>query len=245
MTGSTVSQAHPPDRQRALASYRALAPNYDASCRYIEGIRRDALDSLRIQPGETVLDIACGTGTTLQALAELVGPTGQAVGVELVPDMAMIAKEKLRAAQLEDRAMVQVCAAEDFESDLKADAMLFCYTHDVLQSPRAIANLLAHAKPGCRIALVGWRWVPWSWGFAINLFNAWRARHYLTTYDGLGQPWHLLAPHLSEFMIEARYHLGSSYRAYGRLPSPRTTTRPPADLFSIQPAASPQLKENP
>jgi hypothetical protein len=87
-----------------------------------------------------------------------------------------------------------------------------------LQSPRAIANLLAHAKPGCRIAVVGWHWVPWSWGFAINLFNAWRARRYLTTYAGIGDPCHLLAPQLSGFRVEARYHLGSSYRAYGTVP---------------------------
>jgi len=209
---------HPPDRQRALASYRTLAPGYDASCSHIEGIRKDAIASLRLRPGETVFDVACGTGTTLIAVAHQVGPTGHAVGIELVPDMAAIARRKIEDGGVAAQTVLHECAVEDFESDVQADAMLFCYTHDVLQSPRAIANLLAHAKPGCRIAVVGWRWVPWSWGFAINLFNAWRARHYLTTYDGLKAPCHLLAPHLHEFRVEARYHLGSSYRAYGTVP---------------------------
>ena len=49
----------------------------------------------------------------------------------------------------------------------------------------------------------------------MNLFNAWRARHYLTTYCGLNRPWHLLKPHLDGFNIEAHDHLGSSYRAHG------------------------------
>ncbi|MDX2220483.1 MAG: methyltransferase domain-containing protein [Burkholderiales bacterium] len=213
---------HPPDRQRAVESYRTLAPGYDASCRYIEGIRKDAVESLRLEAGETVFDVACGTGTTLIAVAHQVGPMGHAVGIELVPDMAAIARRKIQDAGVASQTVLHECAAEDFESDRQADAMLFCYTHDVLQSPRAVANLLAHAKPGCRIAVVGWRWLPWSWGGVINLFNAWRARRYLTTYAGLGDPCHLLAPHLSGFRIEARYHLGSSYRAYGTVPLHRS-----------------------
>lgn len=212
-----MREAHtrPPDRQRALASYRALAPGYDASCRHIEKIRRDAIASLRLQPNETVFDVACGTGTTLIALAHQVGPAGHAIGIELVPNMAAIARHKIQTAGAAAQTILHECAAEEFETHLQADAMLFCYTHDLLQSPRAIANLLAHARPGCRIAVVGWHWVPWSWGFFINLFNAWRARRYLTTYAGLSDPCHLLKPQLSEFRVEARYHLGSSYRAYG------------------------------
>ena len=204
-----------PDKQRAIASYQTLAPRYDASCHRIERIRQDAVDSLRLSPGETVFDIACGTGSTLLPLADQVGPSGHVVGVELVPEMAAIARNKLVMAGLDARASLHVSAAEDFQTHRLADAMLFCYTHDVLQSPQAIENLLRLARPGCRIAIVGWHWLPWSWGFPVNLFNAWRARHYLTTYRGLKEPWHLLAPYLDEFSIEARDHCGSSYRAYG------------------------------
>lgn len=207
---------HPsPDRQRALVHYRQLAPEYDASCQYIEGISQDAVDSLRIQPGETVFDIACGTGTTLLAVARQVGQDGRAVGVELVPEMAAIASRKLQAADVDDHATVYIGAAEDFVTDLRADAILLCYTHDVLQSPAAIDNMLRHAKPGCRIAVVGWRWVPWWWGFGVNGFNAWRARKYLTTYKGLNDPTRFLASRLLHFTIDEQYYLGSSYRASG------------------------------
>lgn len=121
-----------PDRQRALVHYRQLVPEYDASCQYIEGISQDAIDSLRIQPGETVFDSACGTGTTLLAVARQVGQDGRAVGVELVPEMAVIASRKLEAASIDDQTTVYIGAVKDFVTDLRADAMLLCYTHDVL-----------------------------------------------------------------------------------------------------------------
>lgn len=143
----------PPSRAEQLPD--SFAAGYDASCRHIERIRQDAVDSLRLRPGETVFDIACGTGNTILPMAESVGPSGHVVGVELVPEMAAITCGKLVALGFDDRAAVHVSAAEDFTTDLCADAMLFCYTHDVLQSPQAIANLLRHAQPGCRIAVVG------------------------------------------------------------------------------------------
>ena len=121
-------------------------------------------------------------------MAESVGPSGHVVGVELIPEMAAITCGKLVAVGFDDRAAVHVSAAEDFTTDLYADAMPFCYTHDVLQSPQAIENLLRHNQPGYRIAIVGWHWLPWPQGFPVNLFNAWRARHYLTTYCGLNRP---------------------------------------------------------
>ena len=48
---------------------------------YGPGARR-ALLQAGIQPGMRVADIGCGVGTVTTLLAELVGPTGQAVGVD-------------------------------------------------------------------------------------------------------------------------------------------------------------------
>src|SRR5262249_6206657 len=40
-----------------------------------------------IQPGERVLDVACGTGVVARLAAQNVGPTGQVVGFDLNPAM--------------------------------------------------------------------------------------------------------------------------------------------------------------
>jgi ubiquinone/menaquinone biosynthesis C-methylase UbiE len=73
---------HGPDRETALARYRALASGYDASCGRIVNIHRAAIDALELRGSETVFDVACGTGAALVELAERVGPAGTVVGIE-------------------------------------------------------------------------------------------------------------------------------------------------------------------
>src|ERR1700752_3749485 len=47
------------------------------------GVHGDAaLELLPPQPGQRVLDIGCGLGDTTQQIAALVGPDGEAVGVD-------------------------------------------------------------------------------------------------------------------------------------------------------------------
>jgi SAM-dependent methyltransferase len=202
-----------PDRDRALANYARLAAGYDATCTHILGLRRDAIASLALRPGETVFDVACGTGATLRQLAACVMPGGRVVGIEQSPEMAAQA-----LARVQGDAGVEIVRAsvEDFATEARADAMLFSYTHDVLQSPAAIARLRAHARPGCRVALIGVRLQPWLWGFAPNLFMLIRARRYFTTYSGLHAPWALLAKECPGLAPARHYHVGTSYLAVGR-----------------------------
>ena len=209
----TRDLAEGPDRDRALANYARLAAGYDASCRHIVGLRRDAIDSLALRPGDTVFDVACGTGATLPALGERVIPGGRVVGIEQSPEMASQA-----IARVHGQPGIEIVRAsvEEFATDARADAMLFSYTHDVLQSPAAIARLKAHARPGCRVAMIGVRLQPWAWGFATNLFMLARARHYFTTYRGLHAPWSLLAKECPGLAPARHYHLGTSYLAVGR-----------------------------
>ena len=45
------------------------------------------------QPGEVVLDIGCGAGIDLLLAGLLVGPTGRAIGVDLTPEMIVLAAQ--------------------------------------------------------------------------------------------------------------------------------------------------------
>ena len=65
-----------PQRVVALARYAELAPHYDASCARIARVRDYALEMLNPLRGETIIDVACGTGALLPGLAERVGKAG-------------------------------------------------------------------------------------------------------------------------------------------------------------------------
>lgn len=47
----------------------------------------DMLDLLDVAPGQRVLDVGCGSGWTTALLGDLVGPEGEVVGVEIVPEL--------------------------------------------------------------------------------------------------------------------------------------------------------------
>lgn len=205
-----------PDRRAALERYRTLAERYDAACRPIERLRLIAIDMLGLRPGDTVYDVACGTGAALPELERRVGPSGRVIGIEQSPEMASQGAARFEAGMLPHNVELHVAPVEDTRPAAPADALLFCYTHDVLQSPRALDNLLAHARPGARLAVLGLRLLPWWLGGPINLWNLWRARDYLTTYRGLGAPLALLAERVEDLRVVRRFQLGTSYLAVGR-----------------------------
>ena len=55
-------------------------------------VSRDLLRAANLQPGERVLDVACGTGVISRAAAERVGPTGAVTGIDIASDMIDVAK---------------------------------------------------------------------------------------------------------------------------------------------------------
>ena len=204
-----------PDRERALAQYRMMAADYDASCRRISRLRQAAIDLLELKGGETVFDVACGTGATLVPLADKVGRRGKVIGFEQSPEMARIARSRVDDSGTATPVSVFVAAAEEAPLSEHADALLFSYTHDVIQNPAAVRHLMQHARPGAKVAVLATRFVAWWWGAPLNLFTAFRSRHYLTTFRGLSQPWKPLQPYCPDMRMVGTYFGGSSCLAVG------------------------------
>jgi SAM-dependent methyltransferase len=207
-----------PDPLRALDNYRELAGNYDTTCTHIEELRRRAVQALQLQPGETVFDIACGTGPTLPLLATEVGPAGSVVGVEMSPEMAAQARQRIAPLGLGAQVSVAETAVHSFAPAQQADAVLMCYAHDVLQCAASVDRLIAACKPGARIAITGMKTLPWIWGWPVNVFNLFRARRYLTTYANMDCPWRLLASRGANLQHIHVALWGSAYVVAGILP---------------------------
>lgn len=82
-------------------SYDARSKNYDNS-EWHRGIALQAVDYCPPGPGDQVLDVATGTGSIAFYAAELVGPTGHVIGVDISRGMLDKCNEKLEAAGLEN-----------------------------------------------------------------------------------------------------------------------------------------------
>ena len=55
-------------------------------------VSADLLSAAALQPGERVLDVACGTGVVARLAAEQVGTSGSVVGLDIAADMIDVAK---------------------------------------------------------------------------------------------------------------------------------------------------------
>jgi ubiquinone/menaquinone biosynthesis C-methylase UbiE len=69
----------------------------DAMAELIKRHKQRTYTWMHLQAGHVVLDVGCGSGTDTLALAELVGPTGRVVGVDV--DATMVAEADRRAEQ--------------------------------------------------------------------------------------------------------------------------------------------------
>ena len=202
-----------PDSQLALAKYRRHAAGYDASAARTAGLRQRVVGLLGLAAGETVLDVACGTGLSLPLLVEAVGPAGRVIGVEVSPEMLAKARERVARAGWRNVSLVEA-PMETADPGARFDAALFNYTHDVLQSPRALERIFAFARPGARVALAGIKHPP-HWLFPLRLYRLLKARPYVTTFSGLDRPWRGIEPYLDGLDVTP-VMFGTNYLAVGR-----------------------------
>lgn len=213
-----------PDSRLALQRYRRLAAGYDATAPREMPRRLRCIDKLALRPGDVVLDVGCGTGLSFAPLRERVGSGGRVVGVELSLEMARIAQERVRQARWENVDVVvadlsRVALAPLLPACPLFDALLFHYTHDILQSESALANVFACAKPGGRVAVGGLKKTH-PLLFPLNWSVLWRGWRYRTTRAGLREPWRYLKRWVPDFQWE-RYLFDTAYIGWGTYaPSP-------------------------
>jgi SAM-dependent methyltransferase len=202
-----------PDRDAALAQYRRRARVYDAELLAFEPLRRRAIARLQLGPGQTVLDVGCGTGLSFALLREQVAP-GRVIGIEQSPEMLAKAQARIANNGWTDVALIGA-PVEQAEIAVVADAALLHFTHDILRTRAAIANVVAHLRPGAQVVATGLKWAP-AWALPTNAFVWVAAQHSVSSLEGLDTPWSVLEERVGPLRIESTW-LGAVFIAAGRV----------------------------
>ena len=154
--------------ERTVRLYRMGHASYDFQAGPAEPVRRRAVEKLDLGPGDVVLDVDCGTGLAFELIQERIGPTGRLIGVDVSPHMLQWAR--MRANRWDNVVLIE-SPAETAELPFEADAVLFSFCHDILQSERAIENVLTVVRPRARVAAAGHKWAEW-WAPGMNGYIA-------------------------------------------------------------------------
>jgi ubiquinone/menaquinone biosynthesis C-methylase UbiE len=115
--------------------------------------RQELVERARLAPGESVLDVGCGTGTLALAAKRRVGADGMTRGIDPSTEMVARARSKARRSGLDvafDEAVVQTLPFEDGTFDVVLAVLTFHQLpHDDLdRSLREIERVLG---PGGRL----------------------------------------------------------------------------------------------
>jgi SAM-dependent methyltransferase len=105
-----------------------------------------------VHEGESVLDIGCGCGVDTLIAAIMVGPKGKAVGIDLVPEMLVRARENLRKMSL-NNVTFQETSSEDLPfPDESFDVVLSNGVFNLIpDKARVLAEVFRVLKPRGRL----------------------------------------------------------------------------------------------
>ena len=107
----------------------------------------------RIDEGATVLDLGCGAGTDLLIAAQMVGPEGHVIGVDMTPGMLRLAMASAREMGVADRVELHESLIESLPlPDAEVDIVISNGVIDLVpDKDAAFAEIDRVLKPGGRL----------------------------------------------------------------------------------------------
>ncbi len=115
------------------------------------------------RPGDTVIDLGCGTGLNFAGLIAAVGPTGRVIGVDRSSDMLAVARRRVAASGWNDSVTLVSADAATLDPSViveatggrGADAVFSTYALSVIPArDEAWRRACAAVRPGGRAGIV-------------------------------------------------------------------------------------------
>jgi demethylmenaquinone methyltransferase/2-methoxy-6-polyprenyl-1,4-benzoquinol methylase len=222
------------ERERLITLYRKKAEHYDVTSRlspapgYPQRAQRQrAVRALGLRPGDTVIDVACGTGLNFPLIERSIGPGGRIVGVDLTDAMLARAEDRIASNGWRNIRLVESDAvAFDFPAGI--DAILSTYA--LTQVPES-AKVVAH---GAEALSRGGRWVVLDLKVPDNA-PGWMAslgaaivRPFASIDEWISRrPWEAIGAAMEAELVDVSWTellLGTAFLAAGSRESPHRAT---------------------
>jgi ubiquinone/menaquinone biosynthesis C-methylase UbiE len=206
---------------RLISLYRKRAKRYDRSALllYLAGFRhwayrRQAIQSLALNDGDTIVDLGCGTGLNFSLLQQQVGPRGKIIGVDLTDAMLVEANASIAAQGRSNIELVQSDVAS-YVFPSRVDGILSTFALTLVPEFDAVIRNGAMALlPGRKFVVLDFK-RPSGW--FMNKAAPLLARLLTGPFGGTiemasRKPWESLENHLALIQFTSLY-LGGAYIA--------------------------------
>jgi demethylmenaquinone methyltransferase/2-methoxy-6-polyprenyl-1,4-benzoquinol methylase len=203
--------------EEVASIYRKRASWYDIACNlfYLIGFRqwtfrRQAVAALNLNNGDTVVEIACGTGLNFGLLEERIGAEGKIIGVDMTDAMLAQAEKRTRQAGWKNVELVH-CEASKYEFPENIDGIISTFALTLVPAFDDVIRRGAQALPeGQRWVVADFR-LPDDWRalftpLLLPLFRPFVSKRY---------PWKSIERYMDEPSFETAF-LGYVYIASGR-----------------------------
>jgi precorrin-6B methylase 2 len=202
-----------PPYARFLVRLARPFPDFDVS--FIKPVRAEAVRLLGLKPGDRVLDMGCGMGGSFPFLVDAVGASGEVVGVEISPEVAINARRRVARHRWPNVKVIEA-SAQSVSLTGAFEGLLMFAAPDVYGSEEAIANILPSLRADARVVLFGARTTSSAVGVALNpLLNLSVSKLSFATTPRLDpEPWRAVAAHLERLEVR-EYFFGSMFLASG------------------------------
>jgi ubiquinone/menaquinone biosynthesis C-methylase UbiE len=141
---------------------------YDLMVRFFDNIMfhgtlhalpKKTVDLAQLRPGETVLDVGCGTGTLALVAKERVGATGRVYGID--PGPKQLAQARLKAVKAGlaidfQQGVIEQLAFPDQSFDVVLSTLMMHHLPDDLKR-QGLSEIVRVLKPGGRLVVVDFK----------------------------------------------------------------------------------------
>ena len=145
-------------KTRAATAYNAAADSYDDPANsFWERFGRTTVERLQLSSGARVLDVCCGSGASALPAAEMVGPQGFVLGIDLAANLLELARRKAAQRGLMNTQFRVGDLLEMRLGDTQFDAVICVFgIFFVPDMPAAVRALCSAVRPGGKLAVTTW-----------------------------------------------------------------------------------------